>query len=151
MLSKMLYACMELMAYVKFTIFTKETKVMKVLPWLLCPVRVFSLREQESESEGDATAWKKQCSYAVSHRAWTGRLAGEPLHVCLWQLTLSLRQQTFNTTTLPPQLCNTDYIITHHTHLTGCFDIVCVKGATWALQSHFKCGPKFISLAKLWP
>lgn len=54
MLSEMLYVCVELLAYVKFTVQQRETKDMRVLPWSLCPVRVFSLRERESESEGES-------------------------------------------------------------------------------------------------
>lgn len=90
----------------------------------LCPGQSLTKEKRRWNREGAGewksvraeTVWKKWCVCAVSHRAWTGWLAREPLHACLWQLTLSLRQQTVNTTTFTRKLCNADYIITHHTH-----------------------------------
>lgn len=145
MVSEILYVWMWLLACVQFTICAIERDKTYDRPAMVPDrVRVYwrrvgkevragrqdTGRGRERESAGDETVWKKWCVCAVSQRAWTGQLAREPLHACLWQLTLSLRQETVNTTALTPQLCNADYIITHHTHFnsfSASFDIRHVK------------------------
>lgn len=125
---------MRLLACVQVTICATERDKRYERPAMFpCPGQIFLPQGEGEEELKRAQEMIQHEQNSVSMLCPTGPELGGwqgSHYMCVYDSSLSLRQQIFNTTTLTPQLCNADYIITHPTQFSGCFDVLCIRGLT---------------------